>query len=48
MGLFVLPYHVNFTPVCNREWYASALINVPYTSFVATHMRIMLLDMIDY
>ena len=45
MGLFVLPYYVNFTPVCNREWCASILIKVP---FVVTHVRIVLLDVIDY
>ena len=48
MGLFVLPYCLNFTPVCNKEWGASALIKVPYTRFVAVHVCIVLLDMIDY
>ena len=48
MDLFALPYYVNFTPVCNQEWCASTLIKVPYTRLVATHVPIVLLDMIDY
>ena len=48
MGLFVLPYYINFTPACNREWCTSALIKVPYMRFVATHVRIVLLDVINY
>ena len=45
MGLFALPYYVDFTPVWNREWCASTLIKV---CFVVTHVRIVLLDVIDY
>ena len=42
---FTLPYYVNFMPVCNREQCTSALIKM---HFVVTHVRIVLLEVIDY